>query len=320
MPNADALRRRLLARGRLRHWLGFARVAELGSVRKAAEAIGIAQPALTGLLADLELLLGAALFERHARGMRLTPAGHELLPAARRLLGAIDDAAERMVALQGRTQRVVRVGAIGGAVAGLLAPALPALAAAHPELLVQVAEADAIVLDSLVARGDVDVALCREPATLPQGWGFEPLMQDRFVAVAGTGHALARGRKPTLDQLRRCTWLAMPVGSVARDTFDTLFAEQSPPLCQVSSRIPTVLWSMLKSQPLLALIPASVAQPLLQTGELVEVPLPRVMAMAQIGALTPAGEPREGVQLLLRALRGLGKTREAAAPRPGGRR
>jgi hypothetical protein len=47
-PSADILRQRLLTRARVRHWLGFARVAELGSVRKAADAIGIAQPALTG--------------------------------------------------------------------------------------------------------------------------------------------------------------------------------------------------------------------------------------------------------------------------------
>ncbi len=301
--DADTLSRRLLARGRLRHWEGFARVAELGSVRKAAEAIGMAQPALTGLLSDLESLLGAPLFERHARGMRLTPMGRELLPAAHRLLAAIDDAAEQMVALLDRTQRVVRVGAIGGAVAGLLAPALPALAAAHPELLVQLIEADTFQLEAIVARGEVDVALCRAPATAPQGWCFEPLLQDRFAVVAGSGHELSRQRKLTLAQLRRHTWLAMPVGSAARAMFDALFADPQPPLCQVSSRIPTVLWSMLRAQPLLALIPASVVRPLVQAGELVELPLQRPMAMAPIGALIREADPRQGVQQLLDALR-----------------
>lgn len=302
-PDADTLRRRLLARGRLRHWLGFARVAELGSVRKAAEAIGMAQPALTGLLSDLETLLGLPLFERHARGMRLTPMGRELLPAAHRVLAAIDDAAEQAVALQDRTQRVVRVGAIGGAVAGLLAPALPPLAAAHPDLLLQLVEADTFQLESIVARGEVDLALCRAPATVPQGWCFEPLLQDRFAVVAGPGHALSRPRKLTLDQLRRHTWLAMPAGTAARAMFDALFAGGLPPLCQVSSRIPTVLWQMLKAQPLLALIPASVARPLLQAGELVELPLQLPMAMAPIGALTREADARQGVQQVLGALR-----------------
>lgn len=307
--DADTLRRRLLARGRLRHWLGFARIAELGSVRKAADAIGMAQPALTSVLADLEALLGVTLFERHARGMRLTPMGHELLPAARRLLGAIDDVAEQVLALQGTSQQAVRVGAIGGAVAGLLAPALPSLAASHPGLLVQLLEADIFQLESMVARGEVDLALCRAGAKLPQGWTFEALLEDRFVVVAGAGHELSRSKKLTLDQLRRCTWLAMPVGSAARATFDTLFASRPPPLCQVSSRIPTVLWSMLKSQPLLALIPASVVRPLLLAGELVELPMPRPLPMAPIGALSREDERRPSVQLLLDMLR---RVQEAA--------
>lgn len=303
-PTADTLRQRLLTRARLRHWLGFARVAELGSVRKAADAIGIAQPALTGLLADLESLLGAPLFERHARGMHLTVLGRELLPTARRMLGAIDDAAQQAAALQSNAQHVVRVGAIGGAVGGLLAPALPALARRHPDLLVQLVEADAPQLDQLVAREEIDVALCRTPAQIPQGWSFEPLLPDRFIVVAGTDHPLCKRRRLTVEQLRGHAWLAMPNGSAARTMFDALFADGvAPPMCQVSSRIPTVLWAMLRAQPLLALIPASVVRPLIASGELAQLPFEHSLAMDPIGALYRQGEERAGVLRLMHALK-----------------
>lgn len=303
-PTADTLRQRLLTRARLRHWAGFARVAELGSVRKAAEAIGIAQPALTGLLADLESLIGAPLFERHARGMHLTALGRELLPTARRMLGAVDDAAEQAAALLSDAQHVVRVGAIGGAVGGLLAPALPALARRHPELLIQLVEADAPQLDQLVARGEIDVAVCRTPARVPQGWCFEPLLSDRFVVVAGRGHPLARRRRLTVEQLRGHVWLAMPSGSAARRMFDALFAgDVTPPMCQVSSRVPTVLWAMLRAQPLLALIPASVVRPLIAAGELAELRFEHRLDMEPIGALCRQGDDRTGVCQLIRALR-----------------
>jgi DNA-binding transcriptional LysR family regulator len=302
-PTADTLRQRLLTRARLRHWLGFARVAELGSVRKAAEAIGIAQPALTGLLADLESLIGAPLFERHARGMHLTPLGRELLPTARRMLGAIDDAAQQAVALQSNAQLVVRVGAIGGAVGGLLAPALPSLAQRHPELLVQLIEADAPQLDQFVAREEIDVALCRRPSQIPQRWHFQPLLPDRFVVVAGRGHALAKRRGLTVEHLRGHVWLAMPNGSAARAMFDALFADGvPPPMCQVSSRIPTILWAMLRAQPLLALIPASVVRPLIAAGELVQLQFDRHLDLDPIGALYRQGDEREGVLRLLNAL------------------
>jgi DNA-binding transcriptional LysR family regulator len=300
----EVLRQRLLARSRLRHWLGFARVAELGSVRKAADAIGIAQPALTGLLADLETLLQTPLFERHARGMRLTAIGAELLPTARRLLSAIDDAAEQAAALQSQAQGVVRVGAIGGAISGLLSQALPLLARKHPELLVQLLEADASRLDQMIARGDIDLALCRAPRVVPEGWRFEPLLGDRFAVVVAAGHPLAARRKLSLAQLRRETWLALPSGSAARLAFDTLFGDggAQPPMCLVSSRVPSVLWAMLKSQPVLALIPVSVARQFIDAGELVELSFDRTLPFEPTGALVPVNESRAGVAAFLAVL------------------
>lgn len=313
-PTAETLRQRLLTRARLRHWLGFARVAELGSVRKAAEAIGIAQPALTGLVADLESLIGAPLFERHARGMHLTALGRELLPTARRVLGAIDDAAQQSAALQSNAQHVVRVGAIGGAVGGLLAPVLPALALRHPDLLIQLVEADAPQLDQLVAQEEIDVALCRTPARAPQGWNFEPLLSDRFVVVAGRGHPLGKRRRLTVEQLRSYSWLALPNGSAAREMFDALFAGNvMPPICQVSSRIPTLLWAMLRAQPLLALIPASVVRPLIAAGELTVLPFERSLEMDPIGALCRQGDDRAGVVQLMQALKAYSPARQQAS-------
>lgn len=303
-PTAQTLRQRLLTRARLRHWLGFTRVAELGSVRKASEAIGIAQPALTGLLADLESLIGAPLFERHARGMHLTALGSELLPTARRVLRVVDDVAQQAVALQSKAEHVVRVGAIGGAVGGLLTPVLPALVMRHPELLIQLVEADATHLDQLVAQDEIDIALCRTPVRVPQGWNFQPLLQDRFVVVAARGHPLGKRKRLTVEQLSRYSWLAMPNGSAAREMFDTLFADSlMPPMCQVSSRIPTVLWAMLRAQPLLALIPASVVQPLIAAGELIELQLELSLKMDSIGALCRQGDDRAGVYRFMHSLK-----------------
>ncbi len=303
--SSDVLRQRLLARSRLRHWLGFARVAELGSVRKAADVIGMAQPALTGLLADLETMLQTPLFERHARGMRLTAMGAELLPTARRLLSAVDDAAEQAAALQSQAQNVVRVGAIGGAISGLLSVALPLLAQQHPHLLVQLVEADAERLDQMIARGDIDLALCRAPRVVREGWRFEPLLEDRFAIVAAAGHPLASRRKLSLAQLRRETWLTLPSGSAARLAFDALFGNGGvlPPMCLVSSRVPSVLWAMLKARPLLAMIPVSVARQLIDAGELVELHFEQALPFEPTGALFPDITLRAGVLALLSVLR-----------------
>jgi DNA-binding transcriptional LysR family regulator len=304
MPTSEVIRKRLFNRARLRHWEGFARVAELGSVRKAADVIGLAQPALSQLLQDLENLLGAPLFERHARGMHLTTMGREMLPSARALIRNVDRLAEQAAALQSRAQGVVRIGAIGGAVTGLLTIALPVLAEQRPDLLVEVQEIDAGGLDALIARGEIDVALCRQPNRLQEGWSFEPLLADRYVVVAGAKHPRI-GHSISIEELHGETWLSMPAGSAARVTFDRLFGEfePHPAMCQISGRVPNILWAMLKSKPLLAMVPASLVHQLLEVGELVEIKLLQTLPLDSLGALYQLADSPSSVEVLLQVLR-----------------
>ncbi len=71
----------------------FVAVAEEGTVHGAARRLHISQPPLTRHVRALEDELGAPLFERTPRGMRLLPAGEVFLAHARRVLTTIDDAA-----------------------------------------------------------------------------------------------------------------------------------------------------------------------------------------------------------------------------------
>ncbi len=77
----------------------FVGVAESGSASRAALPLFRAQSAVTRAVAELERRLGAALFERRASGMRLTPEGQALLPRAHRVMGELANAAR----ITGRT-------------------------------------------------------------------------------------------------------------------------------------------------------------------------------------------------------------------------
>lgn len=123
-PAASVLYARLVAKGRLRHLQLLVAIAEFGSTKRAAEQVGLSQPAATQALADIEGLLGTALFERHARGMRLTQAGRALIPIAKSAMDALRASADTLHALQDGASGVLRVGAIPAAVTGLVpAPA-----------------------------------------------------------------------------------------------------------------------------------------------------------------------------------------------------
>ncbi|MFV3386746.1 LysR family transcriptional regulator [Pseudomonas sp. NY15364] len=68
----------------------FVRVADLGTVSRAAEVLFRAQSVVTRAIADLETFLGVPLFERHTNGMRLTDYGTTILPRARRVLDELE--------------------------------------------------------------------------------------------------------------------------------------------------------------------------------------------------------------------------------------
>lgn len=316
--SATVLRNRLLSRARLRHLEVFVRVADLGTVKRAADAIGMAQPTATQALSDLEALLGHPLFLRHAKGMSLTTLGVALLPLARRALALVDEAATQTVAITHRASSVVRVATIAAGVGSLLADALPAFATAHPEILVQLQEAEAANQPALLTAAEIDCFVCRAPEVLPEGWEFIALQPDHFAIVAAPGHPLARKRAVSLADLEAAAWLATPASMVARGAFDELFAAsaQPPKTCSVLTTSPTMVWALLAKQKLLTLLPRSVVQHLLDGGHLVEVRWRSSQTFRDIGLLLPKRERSGALDCFARFLcaRAAGNAKERRMP------
>jgi DNA-binding transcriptional LysR family regulator len=287
--SASVLLNRLQARGRLRHLQVLVRLAELGNLKRCAESIGLSQPAVTQLLADLERLVEVPLFERHSRGVRITAAGDALLPLARRMLDTLADGSETITALKRQGEGTVRVAAITGAVSGLLARAMPILAREQPRIQVHVREADVDQCSLLLARREVDLAACREPAALPQGCRFIPLVEDHFVVVCAPGHPLARRRAVTWSTLARERWLLSPVDSAARRIFDQRMAELGvePAVSPVITRVSALTWAMLQADRLLTLVPFGVVRQLVEARQLAVVDARPALAFAPIGLVAP---------------------------------
>lgn len=291
MRSSDAavLRGRLSGQARVRQIEVFVAVADLGGVHLAAQRLGISQPGVTKHVQDLERLLEAPLFLRHAKGMRLTTAGEQLLPSARMVLANLDEVAERTAALNGGGRSMVRVVASRGAVASLLAKAIPAFGQADPGVLVVVREADPLELATLLAQEKADLAVCRDLDQTPRSWSFTPVLNDQMIVVAGPQHPLAARRHPlTLDALANETWLSWPLESRARAAFDQLFkGHPTPASWPVMTRSPIMLWAMLRAKPVLALLPASYLHEFLECGQLVTIPSHIDLPLAPIGVLQP---------------------------------
>lgn len=292
-PSASALLNRLLSRGKFRHVQVLLQLAELGSVQRTADAIGMTQSSVTQTLAYLEDLVGIALFDRHARGVRPTAACRDLLPVARQLLMGLSDSAEIVVARQMQGEGVVRLIGSGAAINGLLVRTLPAFCERHPHVRVQLAEAEGQDQLLAIARGEVDLVACRRPPVVPEGWEFHAVDEDRLLIVCRREHPLARSRRVALQTLAEHEWLLLPVGVAARIRFDEIsqqFAGE-PRAYPIVTRSQAMTWWLLRNRDLLALLPSMLVRPLLESGQLVEVRAGEDTAMQPIGVL----QPREGM-------------------------
>lgn len=288
--SALVLLNRLLAKARFRHLQVLVRLAELGSVKRTAESIGMTQPAVTQLLADLESLLEVQLFHRHARGVMPTAVGRDLVPLAQQALAGLSATAEAVVERAQAGQGVVRVLASTAAINGLLVRALPALSQRHPGIQLHVREAEVHTQFQAIARQEVDLGLCRQMAVMPEGWTFTPLMDDEFVVVCSPSHPLTRCKKVSWNDLAQATWLITPVDSAARHKLDELCQRWgwSVRQSQVITRVSSMTWAMLQHQELLTLVPASVFGQLREAGQVVALRLPERLPFEPLGMVLPA--------------------------------
>jgi LysR family nitrogen assimilation transcriptional regulator len=140
----------------------FVRIAELGSITRAAAHLRLAQPALTRHVQRLEEELGVALFTRANRGVRLTEAGQKLLENAERILREVERTGDEI-----RAQDAHPSGRIIFGVTPTLCPVLvPELSADmrrdYPRVELKVVHAGMVRLEEFVIDGRVDVALLSE--------------------------------------------------------------------------------------------------------------------------------------------------------------
>jgi DNA-binding transcriptional LysR family regulator len=189
---------------RSRAFVYFEAVARVGSIRKAAVALNIASSAVNRHVLDLEESLGVALFERQARGVRLTSAGELLLGHIRRTAHDFDLTRSQIEELRGLRRGHIHL-AIIEAVADVVAEQIAAFQASHPRVTFTV---------DVVGSQQVVGAIVREEAHI--GYAFNPPADRRFAVVADVPQALQAlmARRHPLagrDRLRLSDCLPYPI-------------------------------------------------------------------------------------------------------------
>jgi DNA-binding transcriptional LysR family regulator len=168
----------------------FLRVAEEGSMTRAAEALYRTQPAVTQQVRALERELKVLLFERTGRGVRLTQAGEALQDYARRSLGLLAECRQVLADLEGGAAGRLVLGA--GVTTSIfhLPPWLRAFREICPAVDVVVRTGRSREVEALALAREIDLGLVTSPVRHPELAARE-LFQEAILLVAPPGHPLA---------------------------------------------------------------------------------------------------------------------------------
>lgn len=184
----------------IRQLRSFVVLAEELNFTRAAQRVYLTQQALSAQIRRLERLIGAELLTRTTRQVGLTEAGEALLPHARAVLAAVEQARTdvRRVA---RDPARLRLGLTPGAAAELTTPILAEFAAMKPAIELEVREFSFRDPSAGLRAGAVDTAFVRVPLGTT-GLQHVPLFTEPRVVALSASHALAHAPSVTLDDIR----------------------------------------------------------------------------------------------------------------------
>jgi LysR family hydrogen peroxide-inducible transcriptional activator len=160
----------------------FEAVAKYGHFGHAAEACAISQPAISVQIKELEETLGAILFERGGRQIRLTAFGELIAERARNILQSVDDLSDLTRANQDQLTGRLRIGIIPTIAPYLLPKIIRELSLSYPDLDLNIRETQTETLINELTAGKLDTAIVALPVSEPS-LIETPLLDENFVLV-----------------------------------------------------------------------------------------------------------------------------------------
>ncbi|AOI77382.1 LysR family transcriptional regulator [Burkholderia sp. NRF60-BP8] len=179
----------------------FVQAVDAGSMSAAARRLDLPKSTVSKRVAELERTLGARLVHRTSRSFRLTPVGAEFFEHARAAVIEAESARDAVLRQAAEPAGVVRITSSVPVAQHILAPCLPALAIAHPKLLLQIHASDRLVD---IAQEGFDIAVRSHFAPLPDSALVQrPLAASPIVVVAAPAYLARAGTPDTPADLAR---------------------------------------------------------------------------------------------------------------------
>lgn len=220
----------------------FETVVEYGNIGRAAEALGLSQPALSKSLQRLEESVKSKVLKRTPKGVELTPQGAALLSQARRLSLITKDVLHEIEDLGEGRSGFLNIGGGPDTAQDILPDALEALLQAAPKARCNITVNTYEKLLEAVRNGELDMVVSGIPPTPPDDMIQIYLCDHEFGIYASSNHRLAKRKKVTLADLAEEEWALAANELLPRRSLIQIFEDRGfPAPCVAVETAPTSL-------------------------------------------------------------------------------
>ena len=202
----------------------FYAVASHRSFSRAAEALNITQPAVSIQVQELEKFLGAVLFHRRTRGLRITEVGETVFAYAQQIFSLSGKLLETLEEIHNLQTGRLSLGASTTPGEYLLPMAVGRFRQLYPGINVDLHIANTRTITQRILNQELDLGMVGSHPTVGQDeLGFIDYMEDEIVLVAAPTHPLAQGGNVTAQQVVDAGLILREPGSATRNTAEEYF-------------------------------------------------------------------------------------------------
>lgn len=270
--------------------LYFIEVARCKGIGRAAEALGLSQPALSKAIARLERHSGTPLFRRLPRGIELTDAGQAFYQRACVAAVNLEDGLQAARDIGGGHAGLLRVGMTPATSHFVLAALFPRLRRERPAAVLKITTAFGDELFTRLQQQELSFAVGPMPPTLPAEVTGEVLYAEGFALAFGQDHPLASKGELTASDLAGLDVAAPGPEEAARQVAEKTLRElglRPPRVVVEADTLEALLFATVTSR-LVTLIPTSIPLNRLPPG-LITRPLPTSILQREIAIFTVNG-------------------------------
>ena len=259
----------------------FQMVARLEHMTRAAEELGVAQPALSQTIARLETELGVPLFERVGRGIRLNQFGKAYAQRVERIFLEIEQGQRELAQIADGTQGQIELAL--SVATHLLPDLLSAFRQRHPAIRFRLLQHEVTTMTQQLSRGRVDLCITSPPLQ-QSGIASIPLLTEEIRLAVPNWHPLAQRSRIRLEEVAEEAFICLKPEHSLRQLTES-FCQQAGfrPQVAFESDEPSTIRGLIRAGLGIAFIPVVSWRGAVGASAVVEIPVEEPLCQRTIG-------------------------------------